>query len=90
MNTFSHAQILGAALAARRLQLDLSRAELARRCHMRPADLRRIEHGRFAPSPSQAYRLAQELRFDPEPYCTVMIQELLVHPEYLAEHVRAA
>ncbi len=81
---------MGAAVAARRLHLDLSRAELARRCHMRVADLRRIEQGRFVPSPSQAFGIAQQLQFDPEPYCAAMIRELFVHPEYLAEHVRAA
>ena len=91
MNTTSHAPTLGAALAARRHHLDLSRAELARRCHMELADLRRIEQGRFVPSPSQAYRLADELEIDPEPLCRWTIHQLLiVHPEYLREHVARA
>ena len=92
MNTCSHSQTLGAALAARRHQLHLSRTELGRRCDLRPADLRRIEQGRFAPSPSQAYRLAAELQFDAELLCEWTIAQLLIiHPEYLAEHgARAA
>lgn len=91
MNNLPHAQTLGAALAARRHDLDLSRSELARRCHMSEADLGRIEQGHFAPSPSQAYQLAEELALDPEPLCRWTIRQLLiVHPEYLAEHARPA
>jgi transcriptional regulator with XRE-family HTH domain len=91
MNTHSHAQTLGAALAARRHHLELSRAELARRCHMTVADLERIEHGRFVPAPSQAYELADELEMDPEPLGRWTIHQLvIVHPEYLAEHAARA
>lgn len=91
MNTHPHAQTLGAALAARRHDLDLSRVELARRCHMSVADLRRIEEGQFVPSPSQAYQLADELQIDPEPLFRWTIHQLvIVHPEYLAEHVARA
>ena len=90
MSTSSHAPILGAAIADRRRHLHLSPTELAHRCHMEVADLRRIEQGRFAPSPSQAYQLAQELRLDSEPFCRAAILHLLVHPEYLAEHVARA
>ena len=91
MNSSSHAQTLGAALAARRHHLELSRAELARRCYMSVADLQRIEQGRFVPSPSQAYALADELELDPQPLCRWTIHQLLIaHPEYLAEHVARA
>ncbi len=91
MNTTFHAPTLGAALAARRHHLELSRSELARRCRMSVADLGRIEQGRFVPSPSQAYALADELELDPQPLCRWTIHQLLiVHPEYLAEHVARA
>ena len=53
-------------------------------------DLRRIEHGRFAPSPSEAYQLAIELRIDAETFCRCAILELLLHQEYLREHVARA
>lgn len=90
MNTCSHSQTLGAALAARRHLLHLSRPELARRCDLTPSDLRRIEHGRFAPSPSQAYQMALELEIDADTFCRQMLAELFVHPEYLVEHVGRA
>ncbi|MGH3426449.1 MAG: helix-turn-helix domain-containing protein [Mycobacteriales bacterium] len=91
MNTHSHAPSLGAALAGRRLQLHLSRTELARRCDLPVADLRRIEHGRFVPSPAEAYRMADELEIDPQPLCRWAIRQLfIVHPEYLAEHAGRA
>jgi transcriptional regulator with XRE-family HTH domain len=84
MNTCSHAQTLGAALSARRRRLHLTCAELARRCEMSEFDLRRIEHGRFAPSPSQAYQMAIELKIDPDTFCRLALQELLLRPAYLA------
>ena len=94
MNICSHAQTLGAALAARHVDeapQDVGRAELAHRCRMTVADLRRIEQGRFVPSPSQAYQLAAKLEFDPEPLCRWTIRQLLiVHPEFLVEHVARA
>jgi len=91
MNTYSNAQTCGAALAARRHHLQLSRLELARRCDLSPADLRRIEQGRFAPSPSEAHQLATELHLDPDTLCRWSIRQLLiVHPEYLAEHAARA
>ena len=82
--------VLGAALAVRRLQLHLSRAELARRCNLRVADLRRIEDGRFVPSPAEAYQMTDQLDIDPEPLCRWSIWQLFVHPEYLVEHAGRA
>lgn len=90
MNTCFHSQTLGAAVAVRRHQLHLSCAELARRCAMSEFDLRRVEHGRFAPSPSQAYQMAIALEIDSDAFCRSVTMELFLHPAYLAEHVARA
>lgn len=90
MNTHSHAQSFGAALADRRRHLHLTCDELARRCAMSEFDLRRVEHGRFAPSPSQAYQIAIELGLDADAFCRSATMELLLHPVYLAEHMARA
>ena len=88
MRASPDASSVGPALAARRRQLHLSRAELAARCDISVDDLRRIERGQFAPSPAQAFQLAFELHIDVEPFCRWTLEQLFImHPEYLAEHV---
>jgi hypothetical protein len=52
--------------------------------------IERLEQGRFLPSPSQAYRLGQVLNLDPVDMGSWALRELLLHPEYLVEHVGEA
>jgi len=77
-------------LCARRRTLGLSLADLAACCNMTPDLIERIEQGRFLPSPSQAYQLARALDLDPVHLGGWAIRELLLHPEFLVEHVPGA
>ena len=75
-------------LYARRRALNLSPADLATLCDLTPDMIERMEQGRFLPSPSQAYQLAMALDLDPLQLGAWTIQELLLHPELLSEHVQ--
>ena len=76
-----------ALFSARRLALGLSTQELAARCNLTSAMIERLEEGRFLPSPSQAFQLAQALGFDPMALAEWVMTQLLYRRELLAEHV---
>ncbi len=78
---------LPAFLSARRRAFGLSPADLAAACDMTPDTIERMEQGRFLPSPSQACQLALTLGLDPVGLGRWATTELLLHPEFLCEHV---
>jgi transcriptional regulator with XRE-family HTH domain len=78
---------LGLILAERRRHRNLSHADLGRICGAAVGDIRRLEQGRWVPSPSQAWSLAEVLGIEPEDLAAWAIRQLLFHPELLAGHV---
>ena len=74
-------------LSARRRALGLSPTDLAASCDLAPNATERMEHGQFLPSPSQAYQLGLTLEVDPVELGRRATSELLLHPEFLCEHV---
>jgi transcriptional regulator with XRE-family HTH domain len=81
---------LGLILAERRRHRNLSHADLGRICGAAAGDIRRLEEGRWVPSPSQAWALADVLGLEPEAFAAWTIRQLLFHPELLAQHVLSA
>src|SRR3954463_3784011 len=86
----SSLRLFATVLSGRRLALGLSPAELAARCDMNLDTLERLEQGSLLPSPSQAFHLGVALDLDPVDLGTWAMQELLLHPECLAEVVQAS
>ncbi len=80
---------VGQILAERLRHRNLSQEDVARRCHAHTGDIRRLEEGRWLPSPSQAWALAPVLGLEPDEFAAWVIRQLLFHPELLAEHVLA-
>jgi transcriptional regulator with XRE-family HTH domain len=78
---------VGLILADRRRHRNLSPAELGRMCGAAASEISRLEEGRWVPSPSQAWSLAQVLGLEPEAFAAWSIRQLLFRPELLAEHV---
>jgi transcriptional regulator with XRE-family HTH domain len=74
-------------LSARRRTLSLSLADVAARCGLTLDMVDRLEQATFIPSPSQAFRLALVLGIDPVELGGRAVEELLLHPAYLVEHV---
>ena len=74
-------------LRARRRELGLTPAELATRSGLTLETIERLEQGCWLPSPSQAWRLAVVLELDAVDLGTWAMEELLCHPECLAEHM---
>jgi len=74
-------------LSARRRTLGLSLADVAARCGLTLDMVVRIEQATFIPSPSQAFRLGLVLGIDPVELGGQAVEELLLHPAYLVEHV---
>jgi hypothetical protein len=63
---------------------------LAASCDLTPDTIERMEHGQFLPSPPQAWQMAWALGLDPLDLGRWAIAELLLHPEFLCEHVAQA
>ena len=78
---------LGLILAERRRHRNLSHADLAQSAGTAPAEIRRLEEGRWVPAPLQAWALAEVLGLEPEAFAAWSLRQLLFHPELLAEHV---
>ena len=81
---------LGFILAERRRHRNLSVIELGQLCGTTAREIRRLEEGRWIPSPSQAWSLAEVLGLEPEELAAWAVRQLLFHPELLAEHVLSA
>ena len=77
---------VGQLLAERRRHRNLSHADVAQRCGTCPTDIRRLEEGRWLPSPSQAWSLGPVLGLEPDEFAAWVIRQLMFHPELLAEH----
>jgi transcriptional regulator with XRE-family HTH domain len=78
---------LGLILAERRRHRNLSPVALSRMCGVTVGEINRLEEGRWVPSPSQAWTLAEVLDLEPEAFVAWAIRQLLFRPELLAEHV---
>ncbi len=73
--------------SARRRALGLSPQELARRAGLPVNAIERLENGQFLPAPSQAYPLGLALQVDPVEFSAGIVTLLLLHPEFLLEHI---
>ena len=78
---------LSSFFSARRRALALSPQELARRSGLPVNAIERLEKGQFLPAPSQAYHLGLALQVDPFEFSAGMVTLLLLHPEFLLEHI---